>query len=594
MSGVHRESVAVAGKNIVFEVGRLAPQASGACLVRLSDTVVLVTAVAESEPRRGIGFFPLTVEYRDRFAAAGRIPPTRIRRELRPSDTEILSSRVIDRTIRPLFPEGFRSEVQVIATVLSAEPETDPALLSLLGASAALHVSDIPWAGPVAGARFCLRGGGLVAFPEESERAGSELDLVAAIGPHGLVMVEGGAAELPEAEVIDALLGASTVLRPLIAAQERLREAVGREKRTFSLGTPPADVARAVAAYRSDLEAALTVPGKRERHQRVDAVRNDAVAAVEASLPDAPPGAAADAFGALKHELSRRLILDGRRADGRAFDEVRPIGGEAGLLPRTHGSALFTRGETQALASVTLGTGSDALAETTLFGEEKRRFLLHYNFPPYSVGETRPLRGPGRREIGHGTLAQRAIEGLLPDDETFPYTVRIVSDILASNGSSSMATVCAGCLALLDAGVPIRRPVAGIAMGLVREGDEVAVLTDILGDEDHVGDMDFKVCGTSRGVTALQMDIKMEALDEALRSRAMERARQGRLQLRGARGQAHRGDSSVAGKVAGVRLAVASGATTTTLLFEPPRLVLFGHVDELTPEVLVSVLRLAG
>jgi len=533
-AGTHRETVAVDGREIVLETGRMARQADGACVVRCGDTAVLVTAVGEAAPRPGMDFFPLTVEYRESYAAAGRIPPVFGRREARPGDHEILSSRVIDRSIRPLFPDGYRAEVQVLVTVLSAEPDVEPGPLALVGASAALSLSDIPWGGPVAGARFSGRAGALAAFPSLTERAGAGLDLTVSVGPQGLVMVEGQADEVPEEELVKALVHAQRELLPLLAAQERLRAAAGRPKRPFAVPALPSEVRDAAAAWREELRAALQVPQKRARRDAVRATQDRALAALRERWPEGPAAAsAAPAFDALRHDEARALILEGRRMDGRGFEDVRPIAIEAGLLARTHGSALFTRGETQALATATLGTGGDVLRRGDLFGDRRERFFLHYNFPPFSVGETRAIRGPGRREVGHGMLAERALRAVLPDEDDFPYTLRVVSDILESNGSSSMATVCAGCLALMDAGVPLKRPVAGVAMGLVKEGERVAVLTDILGDEDHLGDMDFKVCGTEGGVTALQMDIKMEGLTEELLARALDQARRGREHILG-------------------------------------------------------------
>ena len=534
---MHRESVGVAGRNIVLETGRMARQADGAVVVRCGDTAVLVTAVGATDPRPGMDFFPLTVEYRDRFAAAGRIPGARGRRESRPEDAEILTSRVIDRSIRPLFPDGYRAEVQILVTVLSAEPDVEPGPLALIGASAALHVSDIPWAGPVAGGRFCRHGNTLAAFPTIGERSAADLDLSVSVGPQGLVMVEGEGQEIPDEDVVRALVEAERQLQPLLKAQDRLRDAAGREKRPFAAPSLPEAVLEAAEGHREAVRAALDTPEKRARRDALRAAERAATAAMAETLGDEYDAAAtAAALSALRYQEARRLILSGRRMDGRGHEDVRPISIEAGLLARTHGSALFTRGETQALATVTLGTSGDKLPRTHLFGDTKERFFLHYNFPPFSVGETRPIRGPGRREIGHGMLAERALRVVLPPEDAFPYTVRVVSDILESNGSSSMATVCGGCLALMDAGVPITRPVAGVAMGLVKgtsaqEAVDVAVLTDILGDEDHIGDMDFKVCGTAEGVTALQMDIKMEGLDEALLVRAMEQARRGRAHV---------------------------------------------------------------
>ena len=527
------ETVKLGERELTLETGRLARQASGACLARTGDTMVLATAVAAEEPRPGMGFFPLTVEYRERYAAVGLIPPWQNRREGRPSDDEILTSRIIDRSIRPLFPKGFLCEVQVIVTVLSAEPDIEPGPLALIAASTALHLSDIPWAGPVAGARFVRGKGGVAPFPDLATRRAPTFDLVVAVGPDGLLMVEGETDESAESELAEALFRAGDMLEPVRAAQERLRDKAGRAKRGFVPPERPADVDAAVATLAGEVREALQIPAKHERSAALKALRGKAEALVAEQLPEAAPESVRPAFDALSKSLARENILAGRRADGRSADQVRPITIEAGLIPGSHGSAVFTRGETQALATATLGHEGDRMRVNDPFGERKSRFLLHYNFPPFSVGEVRPLRGVGRREIGHGNLAHRALARVVPSADAFPYVLRVVSDILESNGSSSMATTCAGCLALMDAGVPLKKPVAGVAMGLVQEGERVAVLTDILGDEDHLGDMDFKVCGTAEGVTAVQMDIKIQGLDRPLLVRALEQAREARLHILG-------------------------------------------------------------
>jgi polyribonucleotide nucleotidyltransferase len=560
---------------ITIETGKIARQADGAVLIRQGDTVILVTATAASRPREGTDFFPLTVEYRERLSAAGRFPGGYRKKEGRTSDREIIACRLTDRTIRPLFPEGYRCEVQVLATVLSYQPGTDPEVLAITGGAMALHLSGIPFDGPVAGLRLtCTADGHWLVFAGAEDRTDARAELVISLGPKGLVMMEGEARELPEAELVKAIRVASDAVGPLHALMEQARAAAGKAKRAFA---PPAADAEVVSAIRElateRLREALRTPGKHQREEAVGAVKEavrrelsarlskravaeDAarvdvasasvdlagvdLAGVDRAAADpaaAGPAAglaaaAGEALSRLEHELLRRAIIeDGVRADGRSLTGIRPIVCEAGLIPRVHGSALFTRGETQALVVTTLGTGRDEQETESIYGTVKERFQLHYAFPPYSVGEVRPLRGPGRREIGHGNLARRAIEAILPTAEAFPYTIKIESEITESNGSSSMATVCGGCLALMDAGVPVRRPVAGIAMGLVQEGDAVAILSDILGVEDHLGDMDFKVAGTTEGVTAVQLDNKVGSLPLDLLERALAQAHSGRVHI---------------------------------------------------------------
>ena len=544
-------SAPVGETEITIETGKVARQADGAVLIRQGDTVILVTATAAPRPREGTDFFPLTVEYRERLSAAGRFPGGYRKKEGRTSDREIIACRLTDRTIRPLFPEGYRCEVQVLATVLSYQPGTDPEVLAITGGAMALHLSGIPFDGPVAGLRLtCTADGHWLVFAGAEDRTDARAELVISLGPKGLVMMEGEARELPEAELVKAIQVASDAVGPLHALMEQARSAAGKAKRAFAPPAPDAEVEPLVRELATDrMRAALRMPGKHQREDALDAVR-DAVrrelplrlparAAVDgaASGGNAPGGiglsdATADALSRLEHELLRRAILeDGVRADGRSTTGIRPIACEAGLIPRVHGSALFTRGETQALVVTTLGTGRDEQETESIYGTVKERFQLHYAFPPYSVGEVRPLRGPGRREIGHGNLARRALEAVLPTAEAFPYTIKIESEITESNGSSSMATVCGGCLALMDAGVPVRRPVAGIAMGLVQEGDAVAILSDILGVEDHLGDMDFKVTGTAEGVTAVQLDNKVGSLPLDLLTRALAQAHSGRVHI---------------------------------------------------------------
>ncbi len=552
---VHTESIEIDGRRLTLETGKIARQAHGAVVVRQGDAVVLVTAVMAGSARPGGGgggdddFVPLTVEYREKLAANGRIPGSFIRREARISDDEILASRILDRSTRPLFPKGIAQEIQVQATVLSADPaRVETGLLALIGASAALHLSPIPWDGPIAGARLVRCDGRLIAFPDSAERARADLDLVVAMrhrgGEAGLVMVEGGADQIVEAELLDALLQAGERLAPVVAAIEALRAKAGRPKRPLTpiaLAPEQAAIRAQIAALEAErLDSCFSIVGKHERHDALAAAQEglarDAVAAAAAALPFlVTPLHGSFALGEARRATDRRIrervLASGQRLDGRTPEQIRPISCEAGWLPRPHGSALFTRGETQAMVSCTLGAKEQAQEVETFTGMESRRFLLHYNFPPYSVGEVRALRGPGRREIGHGNLARRALVPVLPEWNVFPYVIRVESDISESNGSSSMATTCGGCLALMDAGVPIRAPVAGIAMGLVSDGARFAVLSDILGDEDHLGDMDFKVTGTERGITAVQMDNKVGSLPREVLARALEQAQRGRLHI---------------------------------------------------------------
>ncbi len=540
------QDVSLGQRRIRFETGRIARQAESAVLVQDGETVLLVAVSAAEAARSGLGFFPLTVEYREKYSAAGRFPGGYRKREGRISDHEILSSRLIDRTIRPLFDKEFKVETQVLVTVLSYDPETDPEVLAISGAAAALHRSSLPWTGPVAGVRVVRADGKLIAMPGPADRARASLDLVVSAGPGGLVMVEGQAAEASESEVIEALLFAQDAVAPLCAAMEEMRAATGLEKRVLETSEPdPELVAQVIALSRDPLREATMIADKRARRERIAAVREVVAETLasnggEADSPaaEAPPAAHAEEietlFDDVLKEVIREAILSaGRRLDGRGPADIRPISGETGWLPRTHGSSLFTRGETQAMVTCTLGTGGDEQDVEDLDGVHSERFLLFYNFPPYSVGEVRPLRGPGRREIGHGNLAHRALATMLPPADAFPYTIKIESEISESNGSSSMATVCGGALALMDAGVPIVRPVAGVAMGLIMEGDQVAILSDILGDEDHLGDMDFKVAGTERGITAVQMDNKLGSLPRVVLEQALEQARAGRIHVLG-------------------------------------------------------------
>jgi polyribonucleotide nucleotidyltransferase len=515
-----------------IETGRLAKQADGAVVVRLGDTVVLCTACGQREPRPGADFLPLTVDYRENTYAAGKIPGGFFKREGRPNEKEILTARMIDRPLRPLFPEGYTCETQVVGLLLSTDQENDSDPLSILGASTALLLSDIPFDRPVAAVRVGFWEGQCVVSPSLADlRTKSQLNLLVAGTEDAIVMVEASAHEIPESDMRRALSEGHAVIRQLVALQRELRARAGKVKRPVPARALPADlVARAEAAMAGPLLEAMRTAGKIESYARMKKVKDDFLAGM-AEAADAERAAVPAVYEALRERIMRQEILDhGRRPDGRRFDEIRPIHCEVGVLPRTHGSALFTRGETQALVTVTLGTSEDQqIIDTVQDPEYQKRFMLHYNFPPFSVGEVKFLRGPGRREIGHGVLAERSLREMLPGEEEFPYTVRVVSDILESNGSSSMASICGGTLALMDAGVPVKRPVAGVAMGLVADGDRVAVLTDIAGVEDHYGDMDFKVAGTREGITALQMDIKMSGLSPEVMEKALEQARQGRL-----------------------------------------------------------------
>jgi len=520
------------GLRITFETGKVAKQANGAVIVRCGDSVVLVTACAQTKPKPGAGFFPLTVDYREYTYAAGKIPGGFIKREGRPSEKEILTSRLIDRPVRPLFPEGFSNETQIVAMVLSADPERDPDTLAVAGAGAALAISDIPFHHVLGAVRVSKVDGKLIANPTYQETRESKLNIVVAATDDGIVMVEAGAQVVSEEEVVEAIVFGHDCCRQIIAGIRDLAAKAGKPKR--ALAPPPLNQElydSILAQVREELTDALNTGKypKTESYTRVEQLRERMVEAAAEELKE-ETGAL---FDRLKERIFRdQILIDRRRPDGRAFDQLRKIECEAGVLPRTHGSGLFTRGETQALVTLTLGTKEDAQRVELLEpGEASKRFMLHYNFPPFSVGEVSFLRGPGRREIGHGALAERSAAPMIPDESAFPYTLRVVSDILESNGSSSMATVCGASLALMDAGVPVSAHVAGIAMGLVKEGDNYAVLTDIAGAEDHYGDMDFKVAGTREGITALQMDIKVPNVTPEIMREALQQARRARIQI---------------------------------------------------------------
>jgi polyribonucleotide nucleotidyltransferase len=522
------------GRPLSIEVGRMAKQADGAALVRYGETVVLVTAVAAKELKTDTDFFPLTVDYQERTFAAGKIPGGFFKREGRPSEKEILTCRLIDRSIRPLFAGGLKAETQIIATVLSADRENDPDVVAMLGASAALEISDIPFNGPLAGVRVGRVSGKWVVNPTQSQLSESDVDIFLSGSRDAIVMVEGGSRMLPEDEILEALFKGHEAIQPLLDYQEQLKREVGKTKRSVPLVEPDKALSQRVDALaREKVLQAIAITEKLERYKRLDEVKREVVTQVLLDFPEREKEIKGT-FEGLKKDYFRQLVIkDKRRIDGRGLKDIRPITCEVEILPRTHGSALFTRGETQALVITTLGTSSDEQKIDALIGEHYKKFMLHYNFPPFSVGEVKFLRGPSRRDIGHGNLAERALLPVLPREEDFPYTVRIVSEVLESNGSTSMATVCGGALSLMDAGVPITAPVAGIAMGLIKEGDQVRILSDILGDEDHLGDMDFKVAGTREGVTSLQMDIKIAGVTREVMHEALYQAREGRLHILG-------------------------------------------------------------
>jgi len=521
------------GNPLIFDVGTVARQADGSVLVHQGDSVVLVTATASKEERKGTDFLPLTVEYQEMSYAAGRIKGGFIKRDGRPGTQEILTARCIDRPIRPLFPSHFHNELQVIAMVLSADPGCTPDVLAVNGASAALHISSIPFMGPVGCARVGMIDGEFVIDPSVAQLENSLLDLLVVGTRNAIVMVEGEANELPESTIVSAISFAQKRIIEVVDAIEELRQAVGKEK--MKVAAPLEDTAlfekvKNMAAPRIEEIVAAAHP-KQTRQDLTDVLRKEVAEAFVEESEERQAFVKA-AFSAVEKTTVRSVMRSKRiRVDGRDFDTIRPIDCQVGILPRTHGSALFTRGETQALATTTLGTPRDEQRVETLLGETTKSFMLHYSFPPFSVGEVKMLRGPSRRDIGHGNLAERALSKVLPDEGVFPYTIRLASEILESNGSSSMATVCGGSMSLMDAGVPVKKPVAGIAMGLIKEGDEYLILSDILGDEDHLGDMDFKVAGTAAGVTALQMDIKIAGLPEEVLRDALEKARVGRLTI---------------------------------------------------------------
>ncbi len=520
----------IGGKILSVEAGKIAKQASGSVVIQYGDTIVLVTVVSSHEERQ-TDFLPLSVEYQEKIYAAGRIPGNYFRREIgRPTEKETLTARLIDRPIRPLFPKEYRCETQVIATVLSMDQENDPDVLAMIGASAALEISDIPFAGPIASVRVGRIDGQLKINPTVEEYEISDINIIVAGSKTGVVMVEGGGNVVSEPDMLEAIFFGHQAMQPIIDLQAKLKEVNGVPKRPFA---PPerdeALVKKIKALSSSQIYDAMLAPGKNKRRSALRSVKSDLLEKLGEDFANRKDEIN-DIFRDIQKVISRDLVLkENRRIDNRKFDEIRPITCEVGILPRPHGSALFTRGETQVLGVLTLGSGQDEQRVETLLGEEHRPFMLHYNFPPYSVGEVRRIFGPSRRDIGHGGLSTRAIERVLPAKEEFDYTIRLVSEVFESNGSSSMGTVCSGILALMDGGVPIKAPVAGIAMGLVKEKNNVIILSDILGDEDHAGDMDFKVAGTKDGITALQMDIKIHELSRDIMRKALEQARVGRL-----------------------------------------------------------------
>ena len=528
---IKNSSIEINGKSLHVETGRIAKQANGSAVVTLGETVVLVTAVSTDQIREGIDFLPLTVEYQEMSYAGGRIPGNFFRRDMgRPGEKETLTSRLIDRPLRPLFPDNYYYETQVIATVLSTDKENEADVLAMLGASTALEISDIPFAGPVAGVRVGRVDGRFIANPTLSEQVESDINLIVACNRSGITMVESGSLFVSESDMIEAIFFGYEAMQPMLDMQEELKNEIGKAKRAIPTETVNEELRKKVSEMGAPLlQDVVTTADKmlrqekgRQAHNKIQDALNETYEGMGSEIREA--------VHSLEKKMVRQMILDeGKRIDGRAFTEVRPIECVVGLLPRVHGSALFTRGETQAMVLTTLGTEKDEQRMESIYGDHFRSFILHYNFPPYSVGEAKRLSGPGRREIGHGALARRALIPVLPQNEDFKYSIRVVSEILESNGSSSMASVCGGCLSLMDAGVPVKEAVAGVAMGLVSDGNKVVVLTDIIGDEDHYGDMDFKVTGTRDGITALQMDIKIEGISREVLEQALDQAKDGRV-----------------------------------------------------------------
>lgn len=518
------------GRTLSIETGRIAQLADAAVMVRYGDTVVLVTACASDQPKQGIDFFPLSVDYEERLYAVGKIPGGFIKREGRPTEKAILSARLIDRPIRPLFPHGYRNDVQVVATIMSVDQDNLPEIAAMIGSSAALSISSIPFQGPTGSVLVGLVDGKLILNPNNEEREKSDLHLVVSGTKDAVMMVEAGAKEVPEDVMLEAIMFAHENIKKIVAFIEDIVSKVGKEKKEYVIFKPEEEIENAVREYATQKTLdAIRTPDKLERQANIDAVKEDTFAHFAEIFPEKEKDIDEVLYDILKEQVRKLITEEGVRPDDRKLDEIRPITSEVGILPRVHGSGLFTRGQTQVLTVATLGALGDVQILDGLTEEETKRYMHHYNFPPYSVGETRFMRGPGRREIGHGALAERALEPMIPSEEEFPYTIRLVSEVVSSNGSTSQASVCGSTLALMDAGVPIKAPVAGVAMGLMKEKGNVAVLTDIQGMEDFLGDMDFKVAGTSKGITAIQMDIKIAGIDRPILERALEQARVGRL-----------------------------------------------------------------
>ncbi len=528
----------LAGRPLVIEFGQVAKQANAAVLARYGDTVVLVTATMSKQAREGIDFFPLLVDYEERLYAVGKIPGGFIKREGRPPESAVLAARMIDRPIRPLFPEGFRNDVQVVATVLSVEPDNEPGLVAMIGASAALHISEIPFAEPIGGVKVGKINGQLIINPTVAQAEKSELQLVVAGTKDAIMMVEAGVNEMSEDEVLEAILFGHEAIKEIVAFIEKIRSEVGKPKVEVTLYEPDSEINKAVREFATGkMVAAIKTDEKLEREALIEQVKAETIEYFQTKLGEEYPKSekmVKEVLDTIVYEEVRKMIaVDKVRPDGRGLSEIRPITSAVGLLPRTHGSGLFTRGQTQVLTVCTLGRVSEEQILDGLGEENSKRYIHHYNFPSYSVGEVRPSRSPGRREIGHGALAERALVPVIPSEEEFPYTIRLVSEVLESNGSSSQASICGSTLSLMDAGVPIRKPVAGVAMGLLKDGEDFAILTDIQGMEDHYGDMDFKVAGTKDGITAIQMDIKIKGINREILKQALAQAREGRLFILG-------------------------------------------------------------
>lgn len=531
---MHSYSIELGGRTLTMEIGKIAKQANGAVLVRYGDTAVVVAATGTKTPREGVDFFPLTVDFEEKMYAVGKIPGGFIKREGRPAETAILTSRLIDRPIRPMFPEGYHNDVQIVATAVSVDPDNAPDIPAMIGASCALSISDIPFEGPIAGVRVGMIDGQYIINPTIEQAKVSRLNLAVAGTKDAILMVEAGAKEISEDEMLDAIWFGHEEIKKLVEWQEKIMAEVGKPKMEVPVYEPPAELAAEIEAYGAEkLKAALMDANKLEREENVARIKAEIADAFMEKYPDNAKDVAYITQKLVKKIVRRTISVDKIRPDGRALDEVRPVTCEVGLLARPHGSALFTRGQTQILNVLALAPLSEAQTLDGLGVELTKRYIHHYNFPPYSVGETKPLRSPGRREIGHGALAERALLPVIPSEEEFPYAIRLVSETLESNGSSSMGSVCASTLSLMDAGVPIKAPVAGVAMGLVKDGDYFTILTDIQGLEDALGDMDFKVAGTKNGITAIQMDIKIDGINKEIFKQALAQAKRGREHIMG-------------------------------------------------------------